>query len=312
VAKNRKKHDTWMPLFVGDYIADTGHLTTEQHGAYLLLLMHQWRTGPLPMDARQLARIARMSTSMWTRRCASVVLPFFTETPGGLVQKRLAEEQEWTAHHASLRTESARTAGLKSAQKRKAQAADNAGNVSELKQRTLNGNQRIHNHIEESSLRSDSARPSDRAPVQGALVLPITGGGEPIPSDEPLGERVRREQGGEARRILRSLAPSLAPDRAGELLGTWCKHLSGDRAALLHVLRDAERHAAAERIVGDPIRWLWGLVRQRATTLNHPGASHDQSGRPAERRTYGGGGSAASRLGVLDAFPELAAGMEAD
>src|SRR5260370_20412259 len=50
----------WMPLYVGDYLGDTGHLTTTQHGAYLLLMMHYWRD-----DDRQLCKIAKLPLKTW-------------------------------------------------------------------------------------------------------------------------------------------------------------------------------------------------------------------------------------------------------
>lgn len=50
----------WMPLYVGDYLGDTGHLTTAQHGAYLFLMMHYWRKGELPDDDRQLSKITKL------------------------------------------------------------------------------------------------------------------------------------------------------------------------------------------------------------------------------------------------------------
>jgi uncharacterized protein YdaU (DUF1376 family) len=55
----------WMPLYVGDYLGDTGHLTTAQHGAYLLLMMHYWRKGELPDDDRQLSKITKLPLTTW-------------------------------------------------------------------------------------------------------------------------------------------------------------------------------------------------------------------------------------------------------
>lgn len=55
----------WMPLYVADYLADTGHLSAAEHGAYLLLIMHYWQNGGLPNEDRRLARICRMSPDEW-------------------------------------------------------------------------------------------------------------------------------------------------------------------------------------------------------------------------------------------------------
>jgi uncharacterized protein YdaU (DUF1376 family) len=87
-----RKPDVWMPFFIGDYLGDTAHLTTEQHGAYLLLLLAAWkRGGTLPNDPAQLAVITRLPLGRWKAH-AAVILPFFTLADSLLVQGRLVKE----------------------------------------------------------------------------------------------------------------------------------------------------------------------------------------------------------------------------
>lgn len=66
-----------MPLYVADYLADTTHLSTIEHGAYMLLIMHYWRVGALPTDDRKLANICRVSGHQW-RSIKAALAPFFT------------------------------------------------------------------------------------------------------------------------------------------------------------------------------------------------------------------------------------------
>jgi uncharacterized protein YdaU (DUF1376 family) len=71
-----------MPVFIGDYLADTMHLSTEQHGAYLLLLFHLWRRGSLHDDDGTLAQITGLSGPAWSQ--ARPVLADFFQIHDGL------------------------------------------------------------------------------------------------------------------------------------------------------------------------------------------------------------------------------------
>jgi len=110
-----KRVETWMPLLVDKYLGDTTHLTTEQHGAYLLLLLSCWkRDGRLPADDIQLANIAHLPLAKW-RQHGPILLEFFDHEDGYLTQKRLTAELA----RAKANVEQRSQAGKASAEKRK-------------------------------------------------------------------------------------------------------------------------------------------------------------------------------------------------
>lgn len=82
-----------MPLYIGDYLADTSRLSTEQHGAYLLLLMDYWRSGPPMDDDEELASITKLSAQQWKKHAAKI-RGMFTSVDGRLIQKRCDEERQ--------------------------------------------------------------------------------------------------------------------------------------------------------------------------------------------------------------------------
>lgn len=63
----RIKNPFWLPINVETYRADTADLSTLEHGAYFLLHLHYWRTGPLKNDDIILARITGLSIPEWRR-----------------------------------------------------------------------------------------------------------------------------------------------------------------------------------------------------------------------------------------------------
>lgn len=103
------KQDVWMPIVIGDYLGDTQRLTTEQHGAYLLLLMDYWRNGPPPADDAVLCSITRLKPARF-RKHKSTLLSFFRVDGGMLVNKRADQEKVRAEQNASRNSAKAKHA----------------------------------------------------------------------------------------------------------------------------------------------------------------------------------------------------------
>ncbi len=93
-------------FFVGDYHADTRHLSTEEHGAYLLLLIDYWQKGFLKNDPSKLKNICQLSRHKFNKYFPTL-LEFFEDSGDGyLINKRMEKELQ----HAGKKSARARAA----------------------------------------------------------------------------------------------------------------------------------------------------------------------------------------------------------
>ena len=100
-----------MLLWTDAYIGDTMHLTTLEHGAYLLILMSMWRAGgSLPNDEKMLARTAKLSLDKW-RKIAPTILAFMTVDGAAISQKRLKLEFKIEFSRSQKRVSAGRAGG---------------------------------------------------------------------------------------------------------------------------------------------------------------------------------------------------------
>jgi len=98
-----------IPLFADAYLADTMHLTTEEHGAYLLMLMAAWRYDDcsLPNDDKKLARIVGLTTRRWMQ-IRETILDFWTVDEGRISNARLRKERGYVLQKSESNRENAR------------------------------------------------------------------------------------------------------------------------------------------------------------------------------------------------------------
>lgn len=83
----------YFPLYTGDYLRDTRHLSPCEHGIYLLLLMHCWdQKGPAPLDERKLHGICNVRSGDEIAAMRRVLDEFFTRMDDGHYNKRMDAE----------------------------------------------------------------------------------------------------------------------------------------------------------------------------------------------------------------------------
>ncbi len=83
----------FWPVATDALIADTMHLTTEEFGAYVKLMIAQWRSGgnPLPNDDSRLSRMAGLTPRTW-QKIRATMSDFFEISDDGWSQKRVEKD----------------------------------------------------------------------------------------------------------------------------------------------------------------------------------------------------------------------------
>lgn len=123
-----------MQFYPGEYLADTAHLTTEEHGAYLLLLFNYWQRGKaLDNSNDRLASVTRLSNDRWNG-VKGVLKEFFEVDGDTWIHKRI--ERDLEDFRASL--EQKRNAGKASAEKRYGKTTSVERSLQHPLQQTLN------------------------------------------------------------------------------------------------------------------------------------------------------------------------------
>lgn len=97
----------WMPLFNGDLLANTLHLSAQEFGAYMLLIIHAWEF-KATVKVADAQRIARVGNRHWVE-VRDTLAPFF-DHPNGLqggalevVHSRVAKELATAAEMSNKR-----------------------------------------------------------------------------------------------------------------------------------------------------------------------------------------------------------------
>jgi uncharacterized protein YdaU (DUF1376 family) len=83
----------YLQLYVADYLSDTMHLSTEEHGAYILLIMNYWQTGK-PINSKHIKAITKLSNERITDVIETLQHFFNVDVDGLWFHKRIEADLE--------------------------------------------------------------------------------------------------------------------------------------------------------------------------------------------------------------------------
>ncbi len=210
-----------MPIHIGDYKRDTGHLRAAGHGAYLLLLFHHWSTGALPDDDEQLAAIACMTRAEW-KRARPIIEKFFKP---GWRHGRVEEDLE----------------AARASYEKRAKAGEKGGKAkAETKQSSSNATAGPEQPLTLNLGKKDSEA---NASAATAAVPDIV---------EPVDEDPKAKLFRVGKTILVSFG--ITEKRTGSLIGQWLKQRN-DPTGLLAALQYAR-----DQNVAEPVAYVSTLV----------------------------------------------------
>lgn len=240
-----RQSSAWMPLYVGDYLGDTQRLTTEQHGAYLLMILDYWRNGPAPDDDAVLQQITKLDAKAWKKHRPAMAR-LFQIADGEWRHKRIDAELAQAEANAERRSSKARAAAearwAQSEQSPNAAASNAKGNA------TSNARSMPEAMLGECPPQSPSPKKKNSVP---------DGTGADAPPSPPDPERVMFEHG---RRLLAEAG--VKPDAAGRLLGKWKRDHGPE--AVITALGKAQREGAI-----DPTSFIEGCLRNGQRGNHH-------------------------------------------
>lgn len=228
-----------MMLWTDAYLADTGHLTTAQHGAYLLILMAMWRNGgSLPNEEKRLARTARMTVGAW-RKIAPEVLNLLTVEGDSITQKRLQKE---------------RVSALTKIEKKK-QAGALGGKAKALNNKDVN--------LADATglpeqISSDAPETKTKTKTRKERSSEDKSSGADAPRD------IRKDLFDRGRLALERMTGK-TPDSCRSLIGKWLKAVDDEAIHVLGAIEDAERNRVA-----DPVAWINQTLKPRTRAQGPP------------------------------------------